>query len=127
MYLQAFQVGSAVSFFFSTFFPGNENAGGTAICIHRDLLPEEAVVTHLITCHGSDHIVNTQSGRQSPVIVNVRFGPVLALRRWRERLRLITPHWPSYPNAVGITLGNFNICEPEEGRFQRVEPDIHRW
>ena len=23
----------------------------------------------------------------------------------------------SYPNAVGIILGDFNICEPEEGRF----------
>ena len=39
------------------------------------------------------------------------------MRRLRERLRLITPHWPSYPNAVGIILGDFNICEPEEGRF----------
>ena len=51
------------------------------------------------------------------MIVNVHFEPELTLRRLRERLRLITPHWPSYPNAVGIILGDFNICEPEEGRF----------
>ena len=71
----------------------------------------------MITCQGRDHIVNVQSGRQSPVIVNVTFEPELTSRRLRERLRLITPHWPSYPNAVGIILGDFNICEPEEGRF----------
>ena len=34
------------------------------------------------------------------------------MRHLRERLRLITPHWPSYP----IILGDFHICEPEEGR-----------
>ena len=42
---------------------------------------------------------------------------VCDVRRLRERLRLLTLHWPSYPNAVGIILGDFNICEPEEGRF----------
>ena len=71
----------------------------------------------MITCQGRDHIVNVQSGRKNLVIVNVHFEPELTLRRLRERLRLITPHWPSYPNAVGIILGDFNFCEPEEGRF----------
>ena len=103
--------------FFGTFIPGNENAGGSAFCIHKDLLPEDAIVTHMIACQGRDHIVNVQSGRQSLVIVNIHFEPELTLRQLRERLRLINPHWPSYPNAVGITLGDFNICEPEEGRF----------
>ena len=74
-------------------------------------------MTHMIICQGRDHIVSIQSGRQSLVIVNVHFEPELTLRRLRERLRLITPHWPSYPNAVGIILGDFIICEPEEGRF----------
>ena len=68
----------------------------------------------MITCQGSDHVVNVQSGRKNLVIVNVHFEPELTLRRLRERLRLITPHWPWYPNAVGIILGDFNICEPEE-------------
>ena len=88
--------------FFATFFLGNENAGGSSICIHRDLLPEEAIVTHLITCQGRDHTVNIQSGRQSLVIVNVQFEPELFLRQFRERLHLIKPHWPLYPNAVDI-------------------------
>ena len=70
----------------------------------------------MITCQGRDRIVNVQSGRQNLVILNVHFEPELTLRRLRERLP-ITPHWPSYPNAVGIIMGEFNICEPEEGRF----------
>ena len=42
---------------FGTFIPGNENAGGSSICIHKDLLPEDAiVVTHVVTCQGRDHI-----------------------------------------------------------------------
>ena len=51
------------------------------------------------------------------MIVNVHFELELTLRQLRERLRLISPHCPSYPNAVDIILGHFNICEPEEGRF----------
>ena len=80
----------------------------------QELLPEEAIVT---LAKAVTHIVRVQSGRQSPVTVNVHFEPELTLRRLRERLRLITPQWPSCPNAVGIILGDFNICEPEEGRF----------
>ena len=79
----------------------------------------------MITRQGRDHLVSIQSGRQSLVIVNVHFEMELTLRRLRERLRLITPHWPSYPNAVGIILGDFNICEPEEGRVSRMEPNLH--
>ena len=96
-YLQAIQVLAPRFLFFwvGNFFPGNENAGGSAICIHKDMLPEEAIVTHLITCQGRDHTVNIQSGRQSPVIVNVHFEPELSLRQLRERLHLINPHWPS--------------------------------
>ena len=25
--------------------------------------------------------------------------------------------WPQNPNAIGTIVGDFNICEPEEGRF----------
>ena len=51
------------------------------------------------------------------MIVNVHYEPELTLRRLRERLRLITPHRPSYPITVGIILGDFDICEPEERIF----------
>ena len=119
-YLQAIQVLAPRFRFLGTFAPENENAGGWAICIHRDLLLEEAIVSHLITCHGRDHIVSVQSRRQSPVIVNVHFEPELTLRQLRRRLHLIHPHRPSYPNGVGIILGDFNICDPEEVRFNVV-------
>ena len=74
-------------------------------------------MTHLVTCQGRDHLVNIQSGRHSFVIVNVHFEPELTLRQLRGRLVLIHPHWPAYPNGVGIIWGDFNICDPEEGRF----------
>ena len=93
--------------FFGTLTPENENAGASAICIHRDILPEEAIVTHLVACHDSDHLVNIQSGGHNLVIVNVHFEPELTLRQLRGRLHLIHPHWPSYPNGVGIFWDSF--------------------
>ena len=102
---QAVQVWAPRSKLFA-FISGNEKVGGLAICIHEDLLPEDAIVKHVITCQGRDRIVNIQSGQKNLVIVNVHFEPKLTLRRSRERLRLITPHWPSYPDAVGIILGD---------------------
>ena len=115
-YLQAIQVLAPRFPFIVTFILDNENAGGSAISIHRDLLLEEAIVTHLVTCHGRDHLVNIQSGRHNLVFV-INFEPELTLRQLRGRLRLIHPHWLSYPSGVGIILGDFNICDPEEGRF----------
>ena len=49
------------SVFFGTLKPGNANAGGSAKCIHTDLLPDDAVVTHVTICQGRDHIVNVRS------------------------------------------------------------------
>ena len=114
-HLQAIQVLATQFQFFGTFIPDNENAGGSAICIHRDLLP--AVVSHVITCQGRDHLVSIQSGRHNLVIINVHSEPELLLRQLRGRLRLIHPHWRAHPSGVGIILGDFNICDPEERRF----------
>ena len=116
-YLQAIQVLAPRFQFFGTFLLDNENAGGSAICIHRDLLPEGAIVSHVISCQGRDHLVNIQPVRHNLVIINVHFEPEPTLRQLRGRLRLIHPHWPAYPSGVGIILGDFNICDPEEGRF----------
>ena len=79
----------------------------------KDLLLDDALVTHVVTCQGPDHIVNIGSGCRSLVVVDAHFEPELTLRRLRERLRLITPHWPPFPEAVGVITGDFNICEPE--------------
>ena len=80
-------------------------------CIHKDLLLEGAIVSHVITCQGRDHVVNILSVCKYLVIVIVHFELELTRRRSRERLCLFTPHWPPYPNAVGIIMGDFNICE----------------
>ena len=41
----------------------NQNTGGSASCIHKDVLPDETTVTHIVTCPGRDHIVSIQSER----------------------------------------------------------------
>ena len=51
-FLRAIQVLAPRFRLFGTFLLDNENAGGSAICIHRDLLPEDAIVSHVITCQG---------------------------------------------------------------------------
>ena len=102
---------------YGTFIPNNLNAGRSAICIHENLLPEGAIVAHVVTCQGRDHIVTMQSGARNLVVVSVHLKPDLTLRNLREMLRIITPHSPLYPDALGVITGDFNICEPEEGRF----------
>ena len=57
------------------------------------------------------------SGGSVLVVVIVHFEPDLTLRSLREWLCLITPHWPCYPGTLGVIADDFNICEPEEGRF----------
>ena len=95
-FLQAIQVLGPRFRLFGTFLPDNENAGGSAICIHRNLLPEGAIVTHVVTCQGRD-LVNIRSGQHSLVIVNVHFEPELTLIAATCRLCIIHPHWPAYP------------------------------
>ena len=91
-FLQAIQVLAPRFRLFGTFLLDNENAGGSAICIHRDLLPEEAIVTHVVTSQSRDHLVNIRTGRHSLVIVNLHFEPELTLRQLRGRLYIIRPH-----------------------------------
>ena len=107
-------VGSAVWVFW--YFHSRKRKCGRIVCIDRDILLEQTVVTHLVTCQGPDHLVNIQSGPHNLVFVNVRFEPELTLRQLRHSLNLIHPHWPSYPNGVAF-WGDCNICDPEQGRF----------
>ena len=45
---------------YGTVIRNNANAGGSVRCIHKDFLPDYAVVTHVVTCQGRDHIVNVR-------------------------------------------------------------------
>ena len=55
-FLQAIQVMLPQFLLHGTFVPINASAGGSAICIHKNLLSEGAIVAHVITCQGRDHI-----------------------------------------------------------------------
>ena len=57
---------------------------------HKDLLLDDAIVTHVVTRQGRDHIVSVLTGCRNLVIVNVHFEPELTLRGLRARSRLIT-------------------------------------
>ena len=70
-----------------TFIPNNVNAGGSAVLIRKNLLPENVVVTHEITCQGRDHIVRIRSGESFLVVINVHLEPDLILRRFWDA------HW----------------------------------
>ena len=67
--------------------------------------------------HSRDHLVNIRSERHSLVVVKIHFESELTLRQLRGRLGLIHPHWPAYPNGVGMILGDYNICDPVQRRF----------
>ena len=102
---------------FGTFTLNNVNAGGSAIFLRNNLLSDAAIVTHVTTCQGRDHIVTVRSGESVLVVVNVHFEPDLVERDLRVRLHRVSHHWPRYPEALGVIIGGFNICDPEEGRF----------
>ena len=118
-FLQAIQELAPHFRLFGTFILNNLNAGGSAICIHKDLLPEGAIVTHVVTCQSRDHIVNTQSSARNLVVVNIHFEPNLTLRNLRERLRLITPHWPPNPDALGVITGTSIFANQKKGDSTR--------
>ena len=51
------------------------------------------------------------------MIANVHPDPGSSLRNLREQLHDISRRLPGFPVGLGIPIGNFNICEPEERRF----------
>ena len=84
------------------------NAGGSAMLIRQTLLHDGAVPTHVVTQQGRGHLVKIPSENGTLTIANVHLVP---------GSNLIFTHWPTYPDGLGVVIGNFNICEPEEGRF----------
>ena len=93
-FLQAIQVLAPRFRLFGAFLPDNENAGGSAICI----------------CEYS--IWATQ-----PRYCQCPFWTWTYFKAVTCRLSIILPHWLAYPCGVGVILCDFNICDPEEGRF----------
>ena len=118
-FLHAFQVLVPQFRFDGTLKPHKVNADGSAVCIHKNLLLDGGMVTHVVTCQGRDHIVNIQSGDRNLVITIGHFEADLTLGNPRERLRLITPHWPLYAEAYG----SFQYLRARGRKIQLVESD----
>ena len=116
-FVQAVQVLHTQFRLFGTFTLNNVNAVGSAVVIHKNLLPDGSIASHLTTCQGRDHIVPIRSGKSVLVVVGVHFELDLVLRDLRERRRRISDHWPRYPEAF-VIIGDLNICEFEEGSFK---------
>ena len=85
-----------------------------------------AIVTHVTTCQGRDHIVTIRSGDCVLVAVNVHFEPDQELRDLRERLRLISLHGPRYPEALGVIIGGLQYLRARGIEIQRQKSDLHR-
>ena len=82
----------------------------------EDLLSDHAILSRKITCQGRDHTFTIRSGEGD-----------LVLKDPRERLNRTSLHWPRYFEALGVIMGDFHTCEPEEGRFiQHQESNLHR-
>ena len=58
-----------------------------------------------------------RAGASVLLVTNAHFQPDQTLRNLRERLRRIAFHWPVILKVLGIITGDFNICDPEEGRY----------
>ena len=76
-FLQAFQVLAPRFQLCGSFIPNNANAGAPAICNHKNLLLDDAFLTHVVTCQCRDHIVAEQSTKAS------------LTNSWRQRRNLL--------------------------------------
>ena len=74
-------------------------------CVHIPDGGLRCVTWNMRGLQGRDHIVSIRSRDRNLVVVNVHFDPDLTLRSLRERQRLLTPHWPLYPEAIGVITG----------------------
>ena len=72
---------------------------------------------HLVTQQGRDHLVKTHLDNRTLMVANVHLEPGSSLRKIRERLQHNSTHWSAYPECLGVLIGDFNTCEPKEGRF----------
>ena len=91
-FLQAVQVLLPQFRLFGTFTLNNVNAGGSAIFTHKNLLPDGAIVSHMTTCQGSDHIVTIRSGEGVLVVINIHFETFPGIEGSTPKT---TPYFPS--------------------------------
>ena len=83
------------------------------ILVRKFLLQSRHVLAHFVTHMGRDHGITISDVNMSLMIANVHLQPGTNLRN----LCAIREQWPDYLAGLGILLGDFNICEIEERRF----------
>ena len=72
-----------------------------AILIRKTLLHDDAVLTHLVTQRGRDHILKMSSRERSVLIATVHLELRFSLSKFPETLQLIAAHWPT-PSGLGF-------------------------
>ena len=115
-FLQAIQVLAPRLRLFGTFLLVNENAGGSAFCIQRGLLLEEALVTLRLLVMAAIIFSTFDLGNTVSLLSMSNLNLSLPFCSY-VAVRVSFTHWLAYPRRVGFFFGDFNICDPEEGRF----------
>ena len=103
-----------------TFVDGLVHAGGSAILVRKSPLQGGCVRENVVIHIGRDHLITLRAANRLLMIANVHLEPGSNLTHLRGRLHASHGHWPRYPDGVGILIGDFNTCEPEEGRCNAV-------
>ena len=94
------------------------------ILIRKSILgPATAIVREEIF-PGRDHLVRIRQIDCSSTTINDHFQPEGTLPEIRRRLRAEAASWPAYPDFVGCLLGDFNICDRDEGRLNSRNPTL---
>ena len=61
------------------------------------------------------------------MLAHVHFEPNSTLGELRVKLHAVHAHCPVYPAGWAFVTGDFNICDPEEGRFCVASQTLLRW
>ena len=111
---------------FCTFTPGNVISGGSVILIRTQILGRGTSIEHEENFPGRDHVVRIRQLDCNCTIIELHYQPDGTLQELRQLLRAAAARWPTYPDGLGFLVGDFNIYNPDEGRFN-PQPGLQRW
>ena len=102
---------------FGTFTTVNVNSGGSVILARTDTFGLVTMIEQEETFPGRDHLVRIWQVGDSCTVINLHYQPEGTLQELRRRLRAAAALWPTHPDGAGNLVGDFNICDPAEGRL----------
>ena len=103
-----------------TITPWNVNSGGSVILTRNDIFGSGTTVEHEDTFPGRDHLVRIRQLDCSCTVITFHYQPEGTLQELRRRLRAAAALWPTYTDGMGFLVGDFNICDPAEGRLNSL-------